>query len=286
MKYRNIITYLTFLILLFGCENNFIAETAAYIQIDNFIYQKKNELVDSNNYNLANITDAWISMDGQVIGNFEIPFTAPVLEEGTHSFDIYPGIKANGISGTRIKYPFYEKFETEITLEKNKIIQIYPETKYKEETLFYFEEQGQFEIGGTMFEKSSISDTTAIIQSETVFQGEKSAAIYLDSINDYFDIRNIQALTLNINTFLELHFKSNINFNIGIIILSPGNIEEKRELIQIYQTESWKKIYLDLSPLISMGTNLSTFKIYIDGNYDNSKTQNNIYIDNLKLVYN
>ena len=51
-----------------------------------------------------------------------------------------------------------------------------------------------------------------------VFQGEHSAAIYLDSINTYFDIRNIDNFSFtNNNVFLELNFKSSINFNVGII---------------------------------------------------------------------
>ena len=55
----------------------------------------------------------------EIIGVFEIPSSIPILSQGLHSFDIYPGIKVNGISGNRIKYPFYSKFETELELEEN-----------------------------------------------------------------------------------------------------------------------------------------------------------------------
>ena len=137
---------------------------------------------------------------------------------------------------------------------------------------------------GNILEASVISDTAHIIQEEIVFQGNKSVAIYLDSINTYFDIRSSDALELTQNTFLELNFKSNINFNVGLVIINNSTIEQKQELIQLYATEEWKKIYLDLSPLISLGNSLSEFKIYLDGNYSNSELKNAVYIDNIKLV--
>ena len=84
---------------------------------------------------------------------------------------------------------------------------------------------------------------------------------------------------------MEFNFKSNINFNVGLIILNDNNLEQQRELIQLYATGNWKKIYLDLGPLISMGNTLSKFKIYFEGYYDNNTIQNSVYLDNLKLVF-
>mgnify|MGYP001233219747 CR=1 FL=1 len=276
------------LLMTSSCEGVFIADTPSYINLTSFTYNGDNisEPPHPNEYNSTNITDSWISMDGEIIGVFEIPATIPILSDGIHSFDIYPGIKVNGISGNRTKYPFYTKFETELELERDMIISITPTTTYSPETLFYFEEQGKFEMLGTMFEKSTLSDTNAIIQNDVVFQGSHSLAIFLDSMNNYFDIRNINELELPNNTFLELNFKSNIDFNIGVIIINTGSIDQKEELIQLYASTEWKKIYLELAPLLNMGNSNSKFKIYIDGNYNNNYIFNSIYIDNFKLVYN
>ena len=81
-----------------------------------------------------------------------------------------------------------------------------------------------------------------------------------------------------------MNFKSNINFNVGLIIINESDLEVKKELIQLYPTEEWKKIYLDLAPLISMGNMFSKFKIYFEGYYHNNETNNAIYLDNLKLI--
>ena len=45
-----------------------------------------------------------------------------------------------------------------------------------------------------MFEKVDTSDPTAVRQTYEVFQGQYSAAIYLDSLNNKFDFRNVEEL--------------------------------------------------------------------------------------------
>ena len=287
MNYR-IISILLITLLYCSCRDTFTANIPAYIEINNFNFDGNTsiDMPHSAYYNSINITDSWVSMNGEVIGVFEIPSQIPILSEGIHSFDIYPGIKVNGISGNRIKYPFYKKFEIDVTLSQEQILSIQPITSYIENITFQLKEPGTFEQPGTMFERVDTNDPKAIRQTYEVFQGQYSAAIYLDSLNNKFDLRNIDELELPLNTFLELDFKSNISFNVGVVIINSGNIPIKEELIQLYPTENWKKIYLDLYPLINQGNNNSKFKIYLDGQYDDLITNNSIYIDNIKLVHN
>ncbi|RPG58624.1 MAG: hypothetical protein CBD51_004555 [Flavobacteriales bacterium TMED191] len=276
-------------IIFHSCEDNkYSAHTPSYIEINHFKYDGNTNTNKPHplQYQSTNITDGWISMNGEVIGVFEMPCQVPILSEGLHSFDIYPGIKVNGIAGNRAKYPFYNKFEIDVELIKDQVIPIYPTTSYHKNVTKIFETQGTFEQPGTMFERVNDNDTVPIRQNYEVFQGQYSTAIYLDSVKNKFEIRNIDELELPLNSFMELDFKSNISFNIGLIIINSGNIPIKEELIQLYPTESWKKIYLDLYPLINLGNNNSKYKIYIDGQYNDLVIKNAIYIDNLKLVHN
>ena len=48
-------------------------------------------------------------MDGTFLGAFELPSTIPILADGEHNFSIYAGVKANGISATRIRYIHFIK---------------------------------------------------------------------------------------------------------------------------------------------------------------------------------
>ena len=115
----NTIGYITLFILIFSsinCSKNLIADIPAYIEIKDFNYSDNSENTKpyTLNYHSTKITDAWVTMDGQFLGVFEIPCIIPIhlannLQSSLHSFDIYPGIKVNGISATRAQYPFYEK---------------------------------------------------------------------------------------------------------------------------------------------------------------------------------
>ncbi|MBL31829.1 MAG: hypothetical protein CMP62_03795 [Flavobacteriales bacterium] len=289
LKYLFLITLTSLILTNINCEDSLSATIPSYIEIQKFNYDGNSSTTPPHNleHESVNISDAWVTMNGNSLGVFEIPCTIPILEDGLHSFDISPGIKVNGIAGTRIKYPFYKKYEKEITLERNSTNLLNPVTSYTDNTNYIYRNEGKFELpgDGTILEAGPLSDTICINQSEIVFQGTKSGAIYLDSINSYFEIRNIEALELELNTFLELNFKSNISFNIGLLIINGSETEIKQELIQIYPSEEWKKIYLDLSPLIGTGNMFSKFKIYFDGSYDNTQANNAIYLDNLKLVF-
>ncbi|MBF25249.1 MAG: hypothetical protein CMP49_01860 [Flavobacteriales bacterium] len=272
------------------CSDNLNADIPSYIEIEEFNYNgnTNSTIPHDQTYNSVNITDAWVTMNGQIIGVFEIPCKIPILGDGIYNFNISPGIKANGIAGNRIKYPFYEIYQSEIEISNNLVSKIHPTTQYKTNTQIIYENEGGFEMiaEGSILEATTISDTVHVIQEDVVFQGNKSLAIYLDSTNTYFDIRTIDELELSQNTFLELNFKSNISFNIGIIITNDLDILQRYELIQLYASDDWKKIYLDLAPLISLGNNSSKYKIYFDGQYSNTEIENAVYIDNLKLVYN
>ena len=106
-----------FILMNTQCNESLTAEIPSYIEIVNFDYYGNLDSYDGyntypNEYQSTNITDAWVTMDGQALGVFELPCTIPILSDGLHTFTIYPGIKVNGIAGNRIKYPFYSKFET------------------------------------------------------------------------------------------------------------------------------------------------------------------------------
>src|ERR1035437_8120947 len=110
------------------------------------------------------ITDAWVYIDEQLIGCFELPITFPVLSEGIHQVRIRAGIKINGIAATRAPYPFYNDFTQTITLEKGAKMNLTPSVTYNSNTHFAIMES--FESVAHTMVKSIHSDTTLqILQS-------------------------------------------------------------------------------------------------------------------------
>ena len=58
----------------------------AYIHIDSIAVEGDYYTYGANT---ANITDAWVYVDDQIIGTFELPATFPVLKKGKHKVSVY-----------------------------------------------------------------------------------------------------------------------------------------------------------------------------------------------------
>lgn len=273
-----------FLLIISSCERE--AEIATYFSINNFSFYDLEGQINESTETTA-ISDGWVTINGGFLGAFETPSKIPIINiEENNEIRISPGIKENGISGSRIIYPFYNIFEVSIdnAFEEETII-ISPETSYKENTNFKFLNQGSFEIGN-MLQETENSDTIPLIQSNEVFDGEKSCAICINNSNDSYQVITIDELLFNNfpeNIFLEMNFKSDIDFKIGLI--RNNNIEDKIEHMKIYKSENWKKIYLNLSSLIIPNISNSTFQIYFESEMAYNDSQGCTYLDNLKVVY-
>ena len=112
-------TLALFTLSLISCEGKLDAEIPSFLEIESFDYRGNfpESIPYSNEYKSVNISDAWVSMNGQFIGCFEIPCKIPILSDGANTFYISPGIKSSGQSANRIIYPYYEKDTIEIDLQ-------------------------------------------------------------------------------------------------------------------------------------------------------------------------
>ena len=83
--------------------------------------------------------------------------------------------------------------------------------------------------------------------------------------------------------FLELDYKSNTQFLVGVYI--NYSLVVKKELIWINPKENWNKIYIDLTNTISEGINAPSFSIFIGMKRDYNLDTNAIYFDNIRVIY-
>ena len=287
MKYLKSLLFILFIINLTACQKELEADRASYVTIESFNYNTNNNetIPFSNDFGSINISDCWVTFNGQFIGAYEMPSNIPVHMSGNINARISPGIKVNGISSNRIIYPFYKEYEisTEINLDQN--IELYPITEYRDNVDLDDLTGGDFEIGNILI-ATEFSDTIPITQTENVFQGNKSCAIYLDTTNHYFLIKNIEPLTFQNyidDIFLELDFKSSIPFRVGLIL--NNDVSTRQEHMIIYESNDWKKLYLDLSPIIGLGGNLNNYNIYFEADLPDEMSSGFVYLDNLKIVH-
>ncbi len=256
----------------------------AYVQIDSFSLSTD---VVTQGSNSANIVDAWIFVDGNAIGAFELPCTIPVLYSGSHKLTIRPGILIDGIAATRTIYPFYSGFDTVVNFESEKTVNAFPKIEYlSTANLTHIEDFEHLAIGISNLARSSASDTLMMaVQSPISFEGS-SAAVYLDDAHPYFECawKDSFLLPLGRPAYVELNYKSDNEFTVGIsTYTTSGNYSD--EIVTFRTSDTWKKQYVSLGPIIENSITATGYKIYIKATKSSSFATATLYFDNIKVVY-
>lgn len=273
-----------------GCtEKNDGDLIPSYLRIDKINLSTTSDQGTSSH----NITDAWVYVDETLIGAFELPATIPVLKEGKQNITIRPGIKINGISNTRSIYPFYSDIKRSITLVRDSIIQISDAvTTYKSNTEFPWMED--FNYSGVTLDTTSRS-TVAIVKSNDsgkIFHhdGEVnpySAFVSLTADSSIFEAVSTEKYNFPGNgsaIFLEMNYRINHNLVVGVFYTTSG-IRVQRPLLILNETETWKKVYVNLTVPKYDTPNATDFQIFIGTDKEDGTGDAEIYLDNLKLVH-
>tara|TARA_B100001758_G_scaffold81904_1_gene69619 strand:+ start:21032 stop:21844 length:813 start_codon:yes stop_codon:yes gene_type:complete len=268
----NKILSLLILLILFSCEKNDINKPS-YISIEN-IYLDSNETY--------NITDAWIYIDDNLQGVYELPAHFPILTSGTHKLRVKAGIKKNGIASSRIAYPFYSSYIIdEYNFDSRSNIQVKPavELLYSNDSIFIED----FDGSGLSLETDS---STFYIDNLSPIDGNYGIINLVDSVflSEITTTKLENLPQQGAHVFLELDYKSDIDFLIGVYVNFTVGVA-KKELQLIYSKEEWNKIYIDLTQTISEGLGAESFKIFIGANKGSTLETKKIYLDNLKIVF-
>ncbi len=274
---------LFYIFLLYSCEIDEKEKIPSYINIE------KIELQTSHYQGTAseNITDAWVSVNGNFIGVFELPAEFPVMETGEQKIVIKAGIKKNGISASRTIYPFYEAYEIEKVLETSKITKISPKISYKEETIFDWMED--FESAGISLDTVNSNSSLMEKIDSSVFEGQYSGFTRIkieDSLFQFKTINKFEKPTNYSETYLEMNYKNNTEFVIGLIYETETSIKTI-PVIYLNKKENWNKIYINLTQTFESYTEIKTYNLffaYAKGEEDEI-IEPKFYWDNFKLLH-
>lgn len=287
---KYILILIGFVFSLSSCEKlNPDEDIPAYIKVNNITVDAgHNQGTDS-----VDITTVWIYSDDNLVGAYELPIKAPILEKGNHFLKIRPGIIINGIAGTRSVNPFILDFEKEINIESDSVYEFKPILEYHPQTQFVWNDVGQegFEDSqGTGISIDSVGGSKTKIKKSSldVFEGSYSGLIsldenqniYLGASTKEFDIPGNTMVILEIhvkNTELPLKIGTYANFGNGSVV--------KSEFLTVNPGSDWKKLFVNLSPQITNIQNADNFKVYFEAETSDEIKQGDIFIDNIKLMH-
>lgn len=274
--------FITLSIILSSCsKEDFEAQEPTYITIDQITLQTN---AANEGAATTNISDAWVFVDDNLVGVYELPTTFPVLKEGNATVKVFAGIRDNGISNSRTRYLLYDPHIEQLNLVKGETIKMNPIVTYNSGATFTWIED--FENASLSFLYPPESDTIVNKQSTDIRSGGFSGQMYMTSGMDFFEATSVAFTTVprtGVPVYFELDFKTNQQLLMGIYLDSG-----KALYIVLNETSSWTKIYINLTDIINQLAPSSEVKIFLG--FDaaaNSFTASNpeFYIDNLKLVH-
>jgi hypothetical protein len=260
-------------------------EIPSYLHIDAFNLSANLQTQGSST---SKITDAWIYMDGQLIGAFQLPCTVPILNEGTHHFIIRGGVKMNGLSATRAIYPFWKGWEGDVTLTRSQVKSI------GTQTLNYFpgvsmDWIADFESVGINFAADQTVTSAKVYKAAApnAYEGLYSGYVYLNADTTIFIGVSSTAFSLppTSDVYLEFDYRCNNDFTVGIQGPDGVNVDSHAALV-VTPSINWNKIYIRLTDVLADNNPAGTipFKIYFAMQQDAGNSQPYLYLDNIKLL--
>jgi hypothetical protein len=236
----------------------------------------------------ADITDAWVFMDGQLLGGFELPCNIPILAEGTHSFIIRGGVKMNGISTTRAIYPSWKGWEGSLSLVRGQKTFVSPTISYFPGTDFTNTWMLNFDQSGTSLSPEPTS--SASMQLDSTFNLLENKCIYIhtnnsDSSNFIAASSSNYLMPATTDTWVEFDYWSDCAFTVG---LKDGAYH--CAWLEVEPDYQWKKIYVRLTDALSKVTGehanpaSTPYNVYFAFLNPTTQAESHLYIDNIKLL--
>ena len=270
--------FTVFCLLLSSC----VTENAvpAYISIPNFTLTT----TSAQGSAAQKITDAWVYVDGNLNGIFELPAKFPVADIGKHEFQVFAGIRQNGQKQNNVIYPFFQPYKTTLDLKAGETTTVRPTTTYLTESRFWLIED--FEFNNSFRIDRDNNPNLKFVNADNGFEG-KSGLITLTKANPLMEkASNVKAQipTSAVSTYIEFHYKTEVELSVGIFGSSSSNaIGTTTYKVTLFPNTFWNKAYLNMTQEIK-DMQLTDFQVVFRSLLPDSLAQATILIDNVKLV--
>jgi len=270
---------LAHLFLLSSCKKYQPATPTFFLKSNNVVVSPKGA---NNTTTNQKITDLWFYVDGQFEGIYPVGNLMPVpCNNQNVTINVFAGIKNNGISDTRIFYPFFDfiRFDTLVkggaTIERNFTF------SYKAATVFTWTEnfdvingRSVHQVGAGVMDNAPKEDSFEN-QSLRVTLPSGGVNTRIISSSDGFVLPPSTG-----NVFLELNYKCNAPFTVGLM----GDDGSPSPAIVVNAQTNWNKIYVQLStPVNTLIT--SKYKVYFEMLGDGTPGDKQMFLDNIKLLF-
>lgn len=235
------------------------------------------------------ITEVWVVANGNILGAFAPPVDIRYLGEGPTTFRFVPGIRNNGIANDAIPYQLFSEYSIDIDIVPGNTYHVTPITGYIEDAVFSL--LADFENNNPFVDnKDTVPASNLVLSQDEVFEGEYSGKMSLTEDAHHIKVTHPIAMT-DLPTsgkaaYLEMWYKSEVEFSIGLIGLNVQGLEAENFFYLVKPTGEWNQLYLELTDVL-VGSDLGAYKIAFQALYlgPTLDTIQDIYLDNIKVVH-
>lgn len=264
-------------------------DTPAYLYVQPFTFTTNAQTQGSDSHR---ITEAWLFVNGEYLGAYNLPALIPVLAEGDANIRLEAGIKENGLSATPDINPFYEPFRVSMNLVAGRIDTIKPLTRYVDQARFAFIEDFENERS-RIFTRTIIATDIApnglprTSSPDQVFEGQFSGLLQLDKENPIAEIATNLTfeglLDRGAFVYLEVNYKAEAPVVFGIVSDQGSNYNRYYDP-GFLARDNWNKIYFNMGPVI-FNSNEDNYRISFQALLPTTVDSARIWMDNIKLVH-
>nr|MBS0036845.1 hypothetical protein [Saprospiraceae bacterium] len=236
-----------------------------------------------------NLSDSWVYYGGDLLGAFELGADVPILNnKENNQLLIFPGIRENGIRALPSLHFMLRPDTFDLQWEALKIDTLVPTFRYFDDVNFRLIEN--FEFGNTFNQNLDGNPSTRLVRSsEDSFEGSYSGKMevfegseVLEAASDfiYLDLPNGRPV------YLEMNYKNNHPFSVGLVGERPEAAETKFYKITFNESEDWNKVVINFQDEISLG-GFTGYRILFGMSLDRDHPVDTatVFLDNLKLVH-
>jgi hypothetical protein len=273
---KAVVAFFTFLLVVIGlgsCTKSPNEGIPAYLVIDSVKFTAN----AGQGSGLQFIPNVWLESEGENIGVYELPVNAPALVSGSKQVIVNAGVYVSSDFFNREIYPAFQPYKTTVNFIPGQAVSIIPEFEYYDECVFPINED--FENGNIFgsLVRTSIGDTNNL----------EGRALQLTVNGANPSIRGVTTSSVAIpglkKVYLEMHFKGDIDFAIGVEGVLNGNVNQIAYIDQFFPNSNWYKVYYDISDLV-YSLDANTYNLFIEVLKLSNVDESNLYFDNIKIV--
>jgi hypothetical protein len=238
----------------------------------------------------------WLYVGEEFLGAYSPNAEVPILAEGLQTVTVFPGVNMNGQVETPEIYPFFKRYDTQVTLTPGQTVVIKPSTTYETGAIIPWSSSSEFDGSQLFFENiDTYNDLNLVFESDSAFSG-KSAVMRVDTAHNIMNIATdwVSGLPTQGDRQVWLEMNYRCDAPLEVYLRGRGNPTKGETAQGIYQfsrKKDWNKIYFNLTPFLIQSTQTEyslgfRFGVPIDfttGNYTALKAT--ARFDNLKLVH-